>query len=117
VIALIINRFSVGQVRAVKTSATKRDVGRSFTRMNFTGELLFKARNQRNLSQVQFAELLGITYRKYYRVESGYENFPTDLIDLTASILRLERQDIIDAIYADQKAKANKYILTRHGDS
>jgi DNA-binding XRE family transcriptional regulator len=87
------------------------------TRMNRTGEYLFKARLRKGLTQAQLAELIGLQFSVYYKVESGQRMLPMDSLDLLCSILDLDRQTIIDAVYADQKDKSKKYVLTQHGDS
>ena len=85
--------------------------------MNRTGEYLYKARVRKGLTQAQLAELIGLQFSVYYKIESGQRMMPMDSLDLLCSILDLDRQTMIDATFADQKDKSKKYILTQHGDS
>lgn len=84
--------------------------------MNKTGELLYKGRMKKNITQGQLSEYLGLTYNRYNRIESGRAMLPLDLLDLACSILDLDRQTVINAIYQDQRAKA-KNDVTQSGHS
>jgi len=64
------------------------------TELHIVVKNLIKIRNDRQLSQLRFAELIGISNSAYNKIESGQQQLSLDQFSKIAIILKMSEPDI-----------------------